>query len=426
MSDISGLIGSTGVALESEAYRQFGAAVENQVSGELGKIFTTASTQIAGPNDAASVIKNVQTGVWDPTPYASALTNFSGGFDPKNKFLFKVEFKFHPEPAQMASSLGFNVNDISRDLTFVVKSIDLPKVKFDYEEVNMYNFKTKILKGIAHENLNLVFYDDVANHALAFVNAYMMLFSPITRNKQQDDDNMENHGFAFNPNYQGLDTGNRGAIANGNRGRKDILKSLTIDQFYVNMSDKTASSLPNLVRVNSFIFTNPRLAEYNTQNQDHESGSEAATISASFDYDALHITLGGDGMGATTVLGNTFPGGDILNGYSATEANIIRGQSGSAAGNNRNPFIDILARQGSRMAQTTVSNALRGMFGDVAGGALSTTISSVSGTLGQATAKTLANAASGVSQAIARPSPTLVTDNAGVTTPPSQVISSSE
>lgn len=417
MSDISGLIGSTGIALEGEAYKQFGAAVENQAGGLLGQVFGKPNQPASGPNDASSVVKNAKPGVWDTTPYASALTNFSGGYDPKNKFLFKVRFVFYPEAAKIAASMGFDVDAMNQDLTFVVKSIDLPKVKFDYEEVNMYNFKTKVLKSISHDNLSLTFYDDVSNHALSFVNAYMMIISPITRNELTMGTVIEDHGFAFNPSYSGLDTGNRGAMY----GRKDIISTLVIEQFYVNMSVKSPNSLANLVHVNSFNFSNPRLHDFNIQDQNHETGSEPNTITATFDYDALHIHTGIKGIDSIT--GN-FPGGDILHGFTTTEAAAIRSQSGNPAGGSKNPLINILANQGGRMVQTSVGNFLSKNLGGIAGGALQGAIGNVSGTLAQQAGNTLSNAASGIAQSFAAPSPSLVTDNAGSPTPPSQVVSS--
>ena len=411
--DISGLLGNTGVALEAEAYKQFGAAVNDRVGGVLGNVFGAkgkADPQMDSAN-AASAAANAQPGVWDPTPYASAIGSFAGSYNPKNKFLFKVNFEFHPDVAQMSSSIGYHVGDFNQDLTFIIKSIDLPKVDFEYEEVNMYNFKTKVLKGISHTELNLMFYDDVGNHAMAFINAYKPILSPITRNTLDTDMALENHGMAFNEVYTGLDTATRNALV---KNAKNILTRLTIFQYYMDLGSKDAPTLQQMVKMNEYIFTNPRLTKFDMSDQDHEEGGAANTISAIFDYDALHVKTGLSAVntqgeyGAPAQLG----AGDILH---ATEeiAAILTRSPDSPAGKTNNPFVDILARQGQRMVQDKIGGLLSKSLGTVAGGALQGAISNVAGALGNAANNTLNNAGSSVISGISSPSKAPVQDNAG-------------
>jgi hypothetical protein len=411
--DISGLLGNTGVALEAEAYKQFGAAVNDKVGGMLGSVFGNKGTGTDGTDssNAAFAAANAQPGVWDPTPYASAIGGFEGGYNPKNKFLFKVNFEFDPTVSQMASSMGYDTMGFSKDLTFIIKSIDLPKVDFDYELVNMYNFKTKVLKGISHTELNLMFYDDVANHALSFVNLYMQILSPITRNILMPQTAFEEHSLAFNEDYHGLDTSTRSALI-GNS--KNIISRLTIFQYYVENGNKDLNSVAEAVKLNEFVFTNPRLTKFDLNDQDHEEGGAANTISAIFDYDALHIHTGmsalhsQDQAGAPAQLGK----GDIL---SATEeiAAILTRSASNPAGKTMNPFVSILARQGQRLVQDKVGGFLSKSLGGVAGGALQGAISNVSGALGNAASGTLGNIGSGIAAGISSPTKAPVVDNAG-------------
>lgn len=422
MSDISGLINSTGIALEQEAYRQFGAAVEGQVGGILGSIFSQPTTPLS-PTDAASVVKQIQPGVMDVTSYAGALSGGKptvgnspiGQYAPKTKFLFKVKFEFHPEAAQVASSLGVDVFDIGRDITFVIKQIDLPKVEYEYEEVNMYNFKTKVLKSMRYRDLNFTFYDDAGNHALSFVNVYMQILSPLSRVSQSPTLKHEDHGFAFNPNYYGLDTSTRAAIPN----RKDILSKMTVEQFYVDTTQMTPANISQLVKLNSFEFINPRLSSFDISDQDHEVGGVANTISAVFDFDSLHIEQGKLGMYSVSPVLN---GNDILHGMQEEAAKIIR-SSATPAGKSQNPFVNIIARQGQRMVQQTVGGALNKALGGVAGGALQGAIYKVTGALGDASNKTLRNVSEGVSQGIALPSSSPIKDNSSTSNNASQTSS---
>jgi len=389
MADISGLLGGTGVALESQAYKMFGAAVENQASGALSKYFNIGGNKEV-PKDGVS-----DDGVWDPTPYASALASFSGGYDPKLKFLFKVKFEFHDEAAQMASSLGVDTSEISRDITFVIKQIDLPKVDFEYDEVNMYNFKTKVLKNIRHRDLNIIMYDDVANHAMTLINIYMQILSPISRVSQSPTARLEDYGFAFNPVYSGIDTASRGAIV-GNR--KDIFRRLIIEQFYIDMSRKDSTRMSSLVRINRFTFANPRILQFDISDQDHEQGGAANTVSMVIDYDSLNIMTNQDG---TSSLVSQNPKGDILFDVDATAAQV------SAA----SPFINILARQGQRLAQSSLSSLLNKSLGGIGGGALSGVIYNLAGTVGSAGGSWLKSTGNGIAQGIAKPSSSVVKDN---------------
>lgn len=419
MANISGLLGGVGVSLEAEAYKQFGAAVEGQVGGKLASIFGKGGASLqSNPTAASSVVGNSQTRVWDPTPYASAMANFSSGFDPKTKFLFKVRFKFHPAAAKMASSMlgdgysgGVDLDGLSRDISFVIKQIDLPKVDFEYQEINMYNFKTKVLTGIKHQQMSFILYDDVSNHAMAMIKAYLEILSPIARRTQDGGAKLEDHGFAFNRDYNGLDTASRGSIplVDGEGGnRKEILSEMTVEQFYVNMSKKNTPKLNDIVLMNSFVFVNPRLTSFDLSDQDHEA-NDAGTISLTFEHDALHIDLGKSANQSDI---QQFSGGDILANEQQGPTQVFRSQGGTG-GSSTNPFLTILANQGKRAAQTLISGQLNKALGGIGGGALGGAIYNVSGTLGNAAGNTLMNAGQRVSQGMALPSVSLVKDNAG-------------
>lgn len=403
MSDVSGIIRSSGVALEQEAYKQFGAAVEKQAGGLLNGIFNASKKGVPGATDASQVVKNIENGVWDPTPYASALTSFAGNLDPKFKFLFRVSFEFHPEARDLAASMGVELDELSRNLTFVVRNIDLPKLDFDYEEVNMYNFRTKVLRSIKHSDLSLSFYDVTANHPLNFARIYMMIYMPISRMLQSSTIDHENYGFAFSKDVNSLDTSYRSAMEN----RKDILSKMTIEQFYMNLSGESINGIQNSVKLNRFQFVNPRITKFDFGDQAHENGQEPTVITASFDYDALYVLTGQDGRSANTP---SLAGADILDGVQETPATVIRG-SATTPGKSNNPFIDIMARQGQRIVQTAVGNALYRSLGTVAGGALSGAIGKVSGAFSEAAGRTIANIGKGVTQGLALPTTPPVKDN---------------
>jgi hypothetical protein len=410
MSEISGILKGAGVALERQAFDMFGAAVQDQVKGALGGIFGVPSSGPIAENDARAVVKTAQTGIWDPSRYAAALASGAGNLDPKGKFLFKVRFMISPAFVESAKRLNIDINVLNTDLTFIVKNIDLPKVQFEYEEVNMYNFKTKVLKSITNRELALSFYDDTGNRALNFVNLYMKLLRPITRLQQRPGKELQNHGFAFDNTMYGLDTGGRGILAGD---RIDILDSITIEQFYL---DRTSQNPIDSIKLNRFVCTNARFESFDISDQDYENGGAANMISINFGFDALNIETGRAGKEMNSP---SLPGGDILAALEERVPDKIQRSQPIGPGASRNPFMDILSRQGGRLAQTAISSALRKTVGTgLAGQALSGAIGTLSGTLGTAASRTLAGIGSSTPQGIAISTPSPIKDNS---TPSAQI-----
>ena len=420
--DISGMLGNTGVALEQTAFSKFGAAVANQADTSISSIFATKSNsdplgdlaayKAGSPASAAAAIaaNANKVGDWNPTAYASALADAKGGYDPKNKFLFKIYFEFYDSLSQIAESLGSPpLASLSRDLSFIIKQIDIPKYDFEYEEVNLYNFRTKVLKKISHQELKFSFYDDTSNHALNFLNSYLMLLVPVSRVAR--DPNMEfgDFGFAYPQYYGGPDSSMRSALGSGIAdSQKQIIRRLTVTQYYL---DRQTPGTPLLAyKANTFEFTNPRLVHFDTGDHDHENGNSPAVVNASFDFDTLHISTG---IPASQVkgVGEPLNTGDML---SAATPEVIAAGRGSAqmVGNSHNPFVDIIANQGSRMVQQGVGSILgNSPLATIAGGALSPYTSQITSAVGGAAQRTLSTVGAGISQSISAPSSPPVADN---------------
>ncbi len=410
MQDLSGIIKSTGVALEREAYKVFGAAVENQVNRVLGGIFGSPQARPRNPTDADVVVGNIEPGTWDAARGAAQLTsNRLGGsaiWSPRLKFLFKVTFRFNPAIIQYAQLLGIDVSQLQRELTFVIKQVDLPKVDYEYEEVNMYNFKTKVLKSISHKELNFIFYDDMKNNALDFMNLMRMIYIPISRREFENGIRLEDYGFAFSNDPSSINTATRANLP-GNI--NSPLTQMIIHQYYV---DRSGTNEAALVKVNDFVFTNPRITSLDASDQDHENGGTPNMVAGTFDYDALYIEVEQDAK--THKRRTSSMTYDILSDYDEGAPEVTRGAE-IGPGKTRNPFIDILARQGQRLVQTGVTNVLNKALGGVAGGklarGLSGAISGVSGALGEAAKRTVEGVGYGGSTGIAFPTVSLVRDS---------------
>lgn len=297
MSDASKILKGYGVQLESKALNQFGAAVGDYAKqAGMGPLADIARSSIinkgltvktlgglasaVGLNNLDNVLGNKHE--WQSPKYAADLVQYA----PKHRFIFKVKFIFN-EPYSTA---------INREFMYVVKEVDKPTVHFEYEEVNMYNFKTKVLKSIKHESLNMSFHDDIQNKVLDFFNAYRRAYSPISNLTHDQAAVFEDSGMNFyEPGTGGINSGSMGLLANGN---KNILKYIEVIQVYAHGT-----------RQNTFVFTNPKIESFDFDNLSMES-SEGNSLAVQFAYDALYVsdeaTVGtpAPAWGASDILGN--------------------------------------------------------------------------------------------------------------------------
>lgn len=77
---------------------------------------------------------------------------------PRFKFLFHVSFTLNVQ--EIPALRGAMGNDDIKNLSYVVKTVDLPKYNIDNETLNQYNRKRVIQKRINYEPVNIVFHDD--------------------------------------------------------------------------------------------------------------------------------------------------------------------------------------------------------------------------------------------------------------------------
>jgi hypothetical protein len=298
MPDISKLLTNSGINLESYAKNKFGA---NSIDTSRLPSFPSVATPAPESQQGSEGIGRT----WDPTRYSAAITSGAGNLDPRTKFLFNVEFQFDDAVAQMASSLAIDPGQVSKNLSFVIKQIDLPKFEFAHEEVNQYNFRTKILKQISHKELSFSFFDDVGNNALNMLNLYLQIMSPISRGVPTTGAALGDHGMDFSSNYMpGLDSAIRGVLPNNST---QVIRVMKVHQIYIERD--AYGDLNSSVFFNTYTFTNPRIISFDFSDQDHEANNAVNIITAQFDYDALNIQTR---RSAKEFPGNRNPAGDIL------------------------------------------------------------------------------------------------------------------
>lgn len=381
MANIGPILDSTKIALQKQATDMFGTAVEDFSRGTLGP-----AIGVPDPTKVDPTARN--DGSWYSSSYAAALAGGTS-YRPKMKFLFKVEFVFTPEAiAQYPSVLG---GSASQDFTFMVKSVDRPKIDFEYEDdVNMYNFRTKVLKKIRHRELTITFMDDVGNRVLNFFRALMMIHSPITRRQMirelstyearlappNANSIAAGNGMLFSPTNETTQNDNaiRGTF---NSEVGNVIQTIRVKQMYVDPGAAIGDSVKEVI----FDFLNARLVSFDLDDLSHEA-SDVNIMTMQFDYDWMEIVQVGSLKSADGPKYNiTVPG---IHG-APVDASPVGGALSPAMGSGGgNPFANILTNQLGRAAQTITSTAINKAVASVAGkGAFATAIGAqASGVLG--------------------------------------------
>jgi len=328
MADLSSLLPGYDVNLEQNALAKFGAAAADfssqnlsQMTDDANQLFVPSSDDSAASPSASasansargsssSLATRLGSGTWQSTRYAADLVQYA----PKHRFIFKVKFIFNDPYSRTAN----------REFMYVVKEIDKPKVTFEYEEVNMYNFKTKILKSIKHEPLQMTFHDDIQNKVLDFFNMYRTAHSPVSSLTADNNRFFEDAGMNFQLPGQkasGIYSASMGVLMNNQR---NLLSHIELVQVYGHGT-----------RQNVFVFSNPRIETFDFDNLTHESTDGGSSLSVAFNYDALYIkdeaTSGTPeySWGASDIVGNT--DATSRNQF----GNALMGDDSSRSGNSR-------------------------------------------------------------------------------------------
>ena len=260
--DFGGAFKQAGLEFEQQAANQFGQAVDQFSHQPLTTIFGEA---LGGSLD--TVPNTPQPGYWNATGYADDLIKYQ----PKHRFLFRVLIDTDPSFAHL-------IPGRKETFQYMIKQIDRPKLNFEYEEVNMYNFNTKVLKRIHHEAVTITFIDDIQNSFHNFFRSLLMAHSPISRswNESQSLQQLEEGGFNFQdaPNG-GADSAGRGVLADG---KINPLRTIKLIQYFGHGSAE-----------NTFVFVNPRIIDFALDEVSYDGGDQGNHATMRFEYDALYI-----------------------------------------------------------------------------------------------------------------------------------------
>lgn len=108
-----------------------------------------------------------------PTPYASFFAEFQ---PPKFPFMFATKFNLNPDFVELFGGAEFPAGGPH----WFVKQASRPNINYEYEEVNMYNYRTRVLRRSEFQPVNMIMYDDLKDATGSWWNTYIRLMSPIT------------------------------------------------------------------------------------------------------------------------------------------------------------------------------------------------------------------------------------------------------
>lgn len=289
----------TGIApVVVDTLRNFNPSIANQAYGQAKQVFQSVKQGTFRAKDIPGALQDLQNlerlgrNIFTPgagdvqsslgerceaSPYAIDLIARA----PKYKFLFIVQFI----PAPGYSELG---NTTALDMAFTVQTSTRPNLKFQMEDVNYYNYRTKVVTKTEFEPMSMKFYDDSQNNATQFFNAYMRAMSPITGIEAEgaSSDLLEQGGMDFEGNVlrpseitstipASAYAASTGPLAGDG---KVIFSEIRLYHLFDNGN-----------RMNVWRFFNPRIGSLDLDDLDMSVGNEGSHLSLTFNYDSVYL-----------------------------------------------------------------------------------------------------------------------------------------
>lgn len=295
-----------------DALRGLNPSIANQAYSQAKQVFTMVKQGSFRPTDIPSVLQDFQNlerlgrNIFTPgagpkekfevcgdvSPYAMDLISRA----PKYKFMFVVEFIFNDQYTGLKNL----------DFAFVVKTSSRPNIKIQTEDVNYYNFRSKVITKTEFEEMRMTFHDDngfgigagaqaagdarksgeIGNYAVRFYNAYMRATAPITNASEAGQFTVADQlGMAFDLEMTQIEAGIEAQQHTASRGVlagdvTNIIREVRLFHVY-NYGHA----------MNVYNFFNPRITNLTLDDLDMSS-SDGTELSMSFNYDSVYIDTG--------------------------------------------------------------------------------------------------------------------------------------
>lgn len=292
------VLSQTGIApTVINALQGFHPNVANQAFGQAQQIYSQVkqgkfkSTDIPGYIQSFTNLDQLASHIFTPgagdvqsnlgehcmaSPYAVDLIARA----PKYKFLFVVQFIVDGGYAGLSADIG------PLEMAFAVKRSTRPEVHFVHDDVNYYNYRTKVATKTEYQEMNMTFHDDTMNLATQFYKAYLQAMSPISGMHPTDSSMLEDSGMDFVGNTLKANAilkrvpgsaygASHGPLAGDN---KQVFKEIRLYHVFDYGQHMTVHR-----------FMNPKITQMNFDELDMSVGSEGCSLTINFAYDGVFI-----------------------------------------------------------------------------------------------------------------------------------------
>lgn len=154
-------------------------------------------------------------------------------------------------------------------MAFQLKSVTRPAPQVNLEDVNFYNYRSKIATKVDYGTVTVTFYDDPLNRAHNLFKRYFEFTSPVTTKTRDQTDSLDRQGF----------TGAASIGSLPDNARNGLFRSLAVGQQY-----QVAGQFKETI----YNYLNPKIQQVELQELDM-SMSEASIVSLTFAYDGVNI-----------------------------------------------------------------------------------------------------------------------------------------
>lgn len=278
--------------------------------------------------------------------------DFAGKDQPKYKFNYTVSFAYRSTiKSALPSKASYGANETAtenqdkmRSVAFGIKQASRPSPTVILQDVNFYNYRTKISTKVDYGAITLVFYDDVNNRAHDILATYLQTISPIAN--------------VSNPLYAGMyDVIAQGEVQDSTFPNVSSLGALNNSESLGPVQSITLTQMLPLRATGDsltessvqYIYMNPKIINMSLDDVD-VTVSEVSTVSMTFVYDSVFINKVSSSSNSVTVTGTNSqvlsPLDKFVKGISSTLSPITSSSAVSSLSSSNSQFGAISGARG--------------------------------------------------------------------------------
>jgi len=183
--------------------------------------------------------------------------NFLAGEAPKLKFNWTIQFN------DAETGINGSAPEMQNNF-FAAKRADRPKPNIEYQDINVYNYRTKVAVRTEYGSCSCTFYDDASGNAHNLLKLYLKHVSPIANANGPDGlDTYEENNATIGPLQRNLGP----------------WKSIVLTHYYLRFNE---------VKNTKYTYLNPKIQNFDFGEVDM-TVSDTTEVSLTFVYDAVLI-----------------------------------------------------------------------------------------------------------------------------------------